>query len=92
MFKRKNQYGSITPYGEQLDGLEAFYNNPLIAWWNKAALWLLGDKLHQISGSLRWCNRCGRKHSAHAGCSLVAVERKAKSGREVIRLLPSELA
>jgi len=39
------------------------------------------------TGPVKWCRRCSRRHASRAACDLVRVERRAKSGRTVMRLV-----
>ena len=45
----------------------------------------MATELARGHGPVKWCKRCGRKHGTRAGCGLVTVAVKAKSGRMVER-------
>jgi hypothetical protein len=55
------------------DGERAFYENPLIPWWTKAA-----HALYPISRketrTATWCKYCGRKHDKREHCEALRLE------------------
>lgn len=70
---RKAPKSPIIPIGDfekvqSADEEEAFYTNPLIPWWRKAAHWLRPGVERKQTRTATWCKRCGRKHSRREEC------------------------
>ena len=76
---RKAPKSPIIPVGDfervqSADEEKAFYTNPLIPWWTKAARWLRPDAERKHTRTATWCKYCGRKHSKREECEHLRLE------------------
>lgn len=52
----------------------AFYEDPLIPWWVKAAYQVCPVPFYKATRAPKWCKYCGRKHSKREDCEALRLE------------------